>query len=151
MPKPVAREEMIRALREFERRPPDATVVLELTPTFSSTMRAHAERYSRQLMDTKVCLSPRGASVETYRFFEAMRYGCVVVTEPQPPTWFYEGSPAVVVERWRDLPEVLQELLDDPRALHTRHLESLAWWRDRCSEAALGRFMASRLGAVDSA
>lgn len=96
-------------------------------------------------MDAKVCLAPRGGSVETYRYFEALRYGCVVITEPLPPTWFYRGSPAVVVKRWRQLPAVLASLLDDPAGLAQRHRASLAWWRDRCSEDALAAYLTDEL------
>jgi hypothetical protein len=145
MPKPVARQEMLEAVRLFERRRPDVPIKLRLTPTFDATSRADAEPYSRDLMNAKICLAPRGANVETFRFFEALRSGCVVITERLPSTRFYDGSPAVTIQRWRDLPDVLERLLDDKDALRERHELSLAWWRDRCSEAAVGTFMADRL------
>jgi hypothetical protein len=148
MPKPVARQQMLEAVRRFEQRRPEASVSVRLTPTFLSTTRADADAYSRELMDAKVCLVPRGASVETFRYFEALRYGCVVVCERLPSTWFYDGSPAVVVDRWNELPAVLERLLADPGALRERHAASLAWWRERCSEDALGAFMAGRLNAA---
>ena len=147
MPKSVARQEMLDALAEYQRRRPEVPVNLRLTPSFASTTRADAARYSRELMDARVCLAPRGTNAETYRFFEGLRYGCVVVTERLPPTGFYAGAPAIVVDRWRDLPDILERLLDDPAELRRRHQRSLAWWRDRCSEAATGALMAERVDA----
>lgn len=146
--KSVARQEMLDALQAFERRRPDVPVRRRLTPSFASSTRADAERYSRELMDARICLAPRGTNVETYRFFEGLRYGCVVVTERLPPTGFYAGSPAIVVDRWSDLPELLERLLDDPAELRRRHERSLAWWRDRCSETAVGTMMARWVDAT---
>jgi hypothetical protein len=146
-PHPVARRTMLDALRAWAQRRPEHAVVARETGSFLAHTTQDASAYSRELMDTRIVLAPRGGSVETYRFFEALRAGCVVVTEPQPPTWFYRGSPAVVVRDWRTLPGVLDELLGDPRGLQQRHEASLAWWRDRCSEPALAAFMAERLAA----
>jgi hypothetical protein len=148
MPKPVARQEMLEAVEAFRRRRPEASVRLRLPPTFLATTRADAELYSRDLMAAKICLVPRGASVETYRYFEAMRYGCVVITERLPPTPFYSGSPAFVLERWSSLPDVLERLLADPHALRERHRATLDWWRERCSEQAVGAYMAERLNGL---
>src|SRR5207244_3678757 len=51
--------------------------------------------YARTMMQSRIALCPRGSSLETYRFFEALRYGCVPVTESLPKATFYDGSPAV--------------------------------------------------------
>jgi hypothetical protein len=96
-------------------------------------------------MASRVCLAPRGNSVETFRLFEGMRYGCVVVCDPQPRRWFYDGAPVVTVTRWRDLPRILDGLLSDEAGLRQRHEATLAWWRERCGEDALGAFMAARV------
>jgi len=148
MPKPRAREEMLAALGAFRRRRPTEPVHVRLTSTFASTTRADAEAYSRDLMNTRICLVPRGASAETFRFFEALRYGCVVVCERLPPTPFYAGSPAVVIDRWSGLPDVLTRLLDDRAGLQARHERSLEWWHERCSEEVVGAIMAARIDAA---
>lgn len=147
-PKPVARQQMLDALAMFQRRHPNEPVHVRLTPTFSATTRTDAEAYSYDLMDAQICLVPRGGSVETYRFFEALRYGCVVVCESLPPTPFYAGSPAVVLDRWSDLPRTLERLLGDPAGLHLHHERALAWWHEHCSEAAVGALMATCIDAA---
>ncbi len=65
---------------------------IRLTSGFTSSEGA-AEGYSQALMDSRVCLAPRGNSAETFRVLEGLRYGCVVVGERLPPFWFYENSP----------------------------------------------------------
>lgn len=145
MPKSVARDEMLKAVEKYQARRPGDRVVVRLTSTFASSSRTDPGGYSEALMDAKICLAPRGASVETYRLFEGLRYGCVVIAERLPATWFYEGSPVITVDRWKSVADVLERLLDDPAELRRRHEASLAWWNERCSEAAVGRFMAARI------
>ncbi len=68
-----------------------------------STMTSAGDRYTEIMADTKIALAPRGSSVETYRFFEAMRQGCVVICDRLPPHWFYVGCPAIQIEDSGDL------------------------------------------------
>jgi hypothetical protein len=49
---------------------------------------------------------------------------------------------------WSELERVVAPVLDDPREMARLHAESLAWWRDRCSEQAVGRFLAERLNRL---
>jgi hypothetical protein len=118
---------------------------IRVTESFGASIEQSPDEYAAALVATKVLLAPRGGSVETFRFYEGMLAGCVVVTEPLPPFWFYAGSPAVTVRDWGDLPDVLEKLLGDPEELQRRHEASLAWWRDRLSPAAVGRYIAERL------
>ncbi len=144
-PMQVARTEMLRALEDFRSRRPAVRVNLRVSGDFWASMEDDPASYSERLMDTKVCLAPRGTTVETYRVFEGLRYGCVVVADPLPRRWYYEGAPVVQLGRWRDLPALLDDLLADPMGLRQRHEASLAFWRDRCSEEPVGRFVAQRV------
>ncbi len=148
-PRVVARSQMLAALEDFRRAHPDQEVDVGITAGFSSVRRDAAREYSQRLMNARICLAPRGGSVETFRFFEALRYGCVVVGERLPPTWFYTGAPMVTLDDWRTLPELLEEMLcGDPAALARRHAAALAWWQERCSEEAVAAYMAERLNGA---
>ncbi len=105
---------------------------------------AHGTTYSRLLMDSRITLCPRGGSLETYRFFEALRCGSVPVTERLPHRDFYTNAPGVRVGHWSELPAVLDRLLSDPDGLRSTHEAVLSWWTQRCSPAAV----ASRLLAA---
>lgn len=143
-PKSCSRRQMIASVRELARQHPEYEVKLSTTSSFKQSWKADPRTYSDELMDTKVCLVPRGASLETYRFFEAVRYGCVIVAETLPRRWFYDGSPAVQVEDWASLPRLLPGLLE-ASTLESKHEEALRWWETRCSEDALGAYMAQVL------
>ncbi|MDQ4142420.1 MAG: hypothetical protein M3198_01540 [Actinomycetota bacterium] len=109
---------------------------------------AHSTLYSALLMDSRVVLCPRGGSLETYRFFEALRSGSIPVTERLPPRDFYTGSPALSVRRWSELPALLDEVLADRARLEARHRAALAWWESRCSPEAVARRLLAALGEV---
>jgi len=132
--KTVSRRAMLAAL------PPSPHV--RTTESFGESLAAGAQDYADELGRTKVLLAPRGGSVETFRFYEGMLAGCVVITEPLPPFWFYESAPAVVIRDWKTLPAVLDRLLGDRVELERRSAAALEWWDERLSPRAVGRYMA---------
>lgn len=157
-PKTVSRSRMMQAVEALLARRPDLRAHLATTSSFALNAIYYgtadpsevldAERYSEAMMDTRICLVPRGTSPETFRFFEALRAGCVLITEPLPERWFYVGSPAVEIDDWSRLGEVVEALLADEAMLQRKQEAALRWWREVCSEAAVGRFMAARLEAT---
>jgi len=142
-PKQVSREHMVNALRSMDIALEAININLSLTQGPPSSH--DAQMYSKSMMDTKICVVPRGSSLETFRFFESLRYGCITIHEELPDRWFYNEAPTIEVEKWSALEDIVPQLLSDPDLLRTKHERSLAWWRDVCSEAAVGRFMAQKL------
>ncbi|MBE9046313.1 glycosyltransferase family 1 protein [Pleurocapsales cyanobacterium LEGE 10410] len=147
-PKTLSREKLISSMHKIESNFPKFKVKLFLTKSFHSTGQEEIINYSENMMNTKICPVPRGTSLETYRFFEAMRYGCIVVTESLPSRWFYDGSPAIRINDWSELEEVVKKLLSDRQLMHKKHQESLDWWRSKCSETAVGEYIATKLNAL---
>lgn len=93
--------------------------------------------YPQILMDTKICLSPRGTHLETYRLCEGMYYGCIVIAEEQPDHWFTANSPAFILKDWHRLPELLDELLGDPERMATLQQQSLGYWDSTLAPSAV--------------
>lgn len=147
-PKDLARRKMLAGLKKAQQHLPGLTINLRLQSNFRRSIKASAAAYSEAMMNAKICLVPRGASLETFRFFEAMRYGCVTIAENLPPHWFYEDAPAIKITDWHELPDILARLLNDPNLMQARHEATLTWWQTRCSEAATGRYFAEKLNAL---
>lgn len=156
-PKEVSRADMLDAVGRIQRTRPDVNVELSVTSTFALNALywntntediLDAETYSRRMMDTKICLVPRGTSPETFRFFEALRYGCVLITERLPSRWFYDGSPAIQLDDWRDLPATVDALLGAPGRLAQLHRDALTWWDTHCAPDAVASRMIDTLRAV---
>jgi hypothetical protein len=150
-PKHVARARAIEEASALQSLAPELNVDLRVTSDFAphavmfgkeDSDVLSAEQYSSKMMDARICLAPRGTSPETFRYFEALRSGCVVISDVLPQHWYYDGSPAIELQDWAQLPSVVLPLLDDKRALVKLHRASLDWWSEKCSELALGHYMA---------
>lgn len=140
-PKFIARSRMAEALRHLASAIPDE-VFFATTGSYGESIVSDGTSYSEIMADTKICLAPRGSSAETYRFFEGLRYGCVIVSDRLPSHWFYEGCPAIEIDDWRNLEACVRPLISDPERLHELHRESLAWWKSRCSERTVAEIIA---------
>ena len=112
-----------------------------VTANFDSSIQNHAA-YVAALAETRIVLAPRGVSHETYRFFEAIKAGCVVVCEPQPRTWYNHDHPGIVLRDWAQLPERLDALLADPERLEALSQSAQTYWRERLSEEAVAKTVA---------
>ncbi len=145
--KSIARARMLAALRRLAEVRPEE-VRFATTGSFHDSIRSDGASYSELMADTRICLAPRGSSVETYRFFEGLRQGCIVVCDRLPPHWFYEGCPAIQLDDWDELDGVVEALAADPARMAELHRASLAWWEAKCSEPALAAVFAAQLAAT---
>lgn len=142
-PKSLARSTMAQGLRRLAASRSD--VFCATTGTYYESILSDGTRYSELMAETKICLAPRGSSVETYRFFEALRHGCVIICDRLPPHWFYQGCPAIQIDHWGAMEGEVRALLADPVRLLALHRASLAWWHAKCSEQATATFIAEQL------
>lgn len=147
-PKEISRKSMLEVLQKIKEYMHDFTLKLKITSSFHATSDDDLMPYSEALMDTKICPVPRGSIFETLRYYEGLRYGCVVITEALPARRFYDGAPVIRVKDWKELNDIIPALLDDTSLLRQKHEESLKWWRDTCSERAVGQRMAKELNEL---
>jgi hypothetical protein len=147
-PKTQSRQKMLYHLDKLKQQYPNFQVELSLTSGFFSMTEQSLQTYANKLMNSKICLIPRGTSFETYRFCEAIRYGCVPIVEALPSHWFYEGSPAIEIENWRNLPDIVEELLTNPSLMAKKHQQCLQWWQDKCSELTVSDYMVENLSRL---
>jgi hypothetical protein len=148
-PKELARTQMLEAVHALVQTRPGVRAEVRTTARFTESAAASATDYSHALMNAKVCLAPRGTSLETFRVLEGLRYGCLVVAESLPQNRFYDNAPLLRLTRWNRLSSLLSTVLDDPLALQDWHERALAWWRERCSEAAVGQYLARSLNGLE--
>jgi hypothetical protein len=147
-PKQIYRKRMIEELEKFRFRHPELTAKVTITGDFRDLGGDEVTSYADDMMDARIALVPRGTAAESYRLFEAWRYGCIVICEALPPRYFLQGAPAVALRSWSELEGVMGDLLADPERQRALHQASLAWWRDVCSEQAVGRRVAGQLEAL---
>jgi hypothetical protein len=102
--------------------------------------------YGTILRDSKIALCPAGwKSSETFRHFEAMRAGCVLVSDVLPNTRIYRNAPIIQVRDWRSLDKIVSDLLRDTKRMAELQRLSLEWWNNVCSEKAVAAFIAAQI------
>lgn len=138
-PKTISRRRMATAVAQL---PPQLVVDFIEFESFPVAYAQDPSEYVRSLLDTKICLAPRGASTETFRVFEGALAGCVVVTEPLPPAWFYGGLPRIEVRSWSQLPAVIADLRSHPSLLEFMSRNAREWALNVVSPEAVGRWAA---------
>jgi hypothetical protein len=149
-PKNVARRQMKAGVEAASRVLPDLNVDYLVFEEFGIHSGLDArilrtEDYVRRLTASKYALCPRGNVEETYRLFEAARAGCVIISEPLPPRWYFADAPYVSVRRWSELPAVLSDLHEGRRAASEIADATRAWWRERIAEPKVAQFMRERI------
>ena len=113
-------------------------------------LQGNVKTFSQMLYDSKIAICPSGFySPETCRHFEAMRAGCIVISEPLPDHYCYTGSPMIFLDSWKDLRKTVESLLSDPDRLHELHEKTLDWWENVCSEKATALYIRDRVKDIE--
>jgi hypothetical protein len=131
-----SRRAFLDQLARTQQAMPDVAFSVRTVPSHWTAMQS-VGAYLDELMQSRIVLCPRGSSLETYRFFEALRFGCVPVYEALPRRSYYRGSPAVQCADWSKLPDALRQLCADPVALRERHEAALRWYEGHVAPAAV--------------
>jgi hypothetical protein len=114
-------------------------------------LQGNVKTFSQMLYDSKIAICPSGFySHETCRHFEAMRAGCVVISQPLPEHYFYKDSPIIMLDSWKDLKKTVELLLSEPDRLHELHEKTLDWWANVCSERATALYIRDKVKGIES-
>lgn len=144
-PKQESRRRMVEQIREFNREHPSVTCELVTPSTADSDAFLSPDEYSELLMNSKICIVPRGNNVETWRLFEAARFGCVIVSEKLPKRWYYEEFPSFEIEKWKEVDKILKKIIGRKEKIKKLHKDVKKWWDERCSEEPVGAYMARKV------
>jgi hypothetical protein len=151
-PKEFARRVMCESIREISNGA-RWRGILHTTGAMQESVKNQAI-YAEILPRCKVSLVPRGTCYDTYRFFESLKAGCVVICEHLPRRWFYEGHPGITIDDWRHLPKLLDRVLADTELQERKSREAITFYQDRCSEQAVAKrmveFLKLRLGRSEN-
>ncbi len=143
-PKELARDRMTKALEQLQEHNPDLNIKTKITTGFKDSISNENQLYLENVMNTKICPIPRGANLETFRFYEAMRSGCILIGEAFPKAWFYDDAPIIRLKNWSDIKTVVPALLADKDRMLALHTQTLEWWDNVCSEKSLAEHIAQK-------
>jgi glycosyltransferase involved in cell wall biosynthesis len=95
------------------------------------------EDYNFILRNTKIALCPKGwVNQETFRLYESMKWGCVVISEDLPNRSYYKGIPIIKVKDWNEGIEIANRLIEDTNELERLSKETIKFYKDNLSPEA---------------
>ncbi|WP_455668152.1 hypothetical protein [Phocaeicola sp.] len=104
----------------------DASII-RFTNSFQSGFKPC--EYSRILSQSKIVLSPKGFDdAECFRFYEALRQGCIVITEKLPKHDFYSDDSYIEIDNWKSVMPLIHALLKDPARMKTLSQKALDYY-----------------------
>ena len=107
------------------------------------------EDYCNILMHSKIALAPKGwINNETFRMYEAMKYGCVVVTDILPEREYYKNIPVIQVENWKDGFKQIRGMLKNKKLMHELSLKHKAFYDEYLSPKATAKIVADKLNSI---
>ena len=96
--------------------------------------------------NTKIALCPSGyTSSETFRYFEAAKAGCVLISEKKPDVWHYENAPHLTIDCWTKLPIFLELLLSRPKLLEELSEKTVNWWNAKCAPQSVASYVTQHI------
>tara|TARA_R110002020_G_scaffold61058_4_gene164714 strand:- start:7771 stop:8616 length:846 start_codon:yes stop_codon:yes gene_type:complete len=138
---------MFPVIQFFESLPKEQRPKLEMYVTTGFNQGLDGSTYSEKLHNSKIAICPHGnVSVETFRFYEAIRSGCVVVSPPLPLTEIYKNSNVVQVENWhKDVGSTIMDLLKNEDKLNSVRTDLKKDWNETLCEKAAANLILSKL------
>lgn len=120
----------------FQDMKPNKRPKLDFNITKGFNLGLTGEEYSQKLHDAKIVVCPAGnVSMETFRHYEAMRSGAIVVSPKLPQTKIYKDSAICQIEEWEDnVGDAIMDLLSD--------IDMLQLVQDRQQQTYNNRFTA---------
>jgi hypothetical protein len=99
--------------------------------------------YTHFLYNTKIVLCPEGISnVESFRLYESLKAGCLVIAPKLPFKPFLEGIPIYQAEDWSNLHSIIKPLLEmQATELDNKQREEIDWWEKHLSERAVANYI----------
>jgi hypothetical protein len=98
------------------------------------------------MSNTKIALVPCGsASLDTFRYYEAAKCGCVIVCEKQNNYEFMRGAPHIKIDNWDKIGVVINSLLSGPSHLNKTSNYIHNFWHKRLSPSAAADFILKKV------
>ena len=86
--------------------------IIKFTRSFEAGLSP--DDYAKVLSQSKIVLSPKGFfNTECFRFYEALRQGCIVITEKLPETEYYKRNFFIEVNSWENIDSIIHTLLNN--------------------------------------
>ena len=117
---------------------------IEFNPDFNSGV--NGDIFTNILNNSKICLVPRGwTNSETYRLYEAMNAGCVVIAEKLPDRKYFKDIPVIQVDNWKQGLKKVKELLKNEALLEDLGNKNKMFYDEFLSPIATAKIIMNKL------
>ncbi|MBU2564518.1 glycosyltransferase family 47 protein [Patescibacteria group bacterium] len=140
------RKELSKIVLNLKSQKKDLKIVFKKTKDFFSGWDIN--QYLDRLNNSKICLCPRGASIETYRHFEALRHGCIVISTSLPNVWYFQNAPIQTITQWNELPDLVNKIIRNQGLLKEISKKSVKYWNDKLSPKAVANFINNSIDSI---
>jgi hypothetical protein len=105
--------------------------------------------YSKKLMNSKIAIVPEGyLSDVSFRFFEASKYGSIIITKKLYNYWFFKDFPGFQLDSWFELSSLLIQLKKNPKKMKEIQKATLNYYENNCSEKAVANYIINQLSLL---
>ena len=143
----LRKESMTPVIDFFAGLPAEKRPKIDINVTTGFNTGHSSEVYSTHMHNAKIVVCPSGnASTETFRHYESMRSGSIVVSPKLPDNEIYKNNYICQVDDWNnDIGPVILDLLSDLDMLQLIQDKQQADYRERYSTKAVANFILSKL------
>lgn len=104
------------------------------------------KEYSEILMDSRIALVPEGyLSNVSFRFFEAAKMGCIVITRDLYDYWFFKEFPGYQLKSWWQVHRYIKKILSSPEEQKALQEKMKAYYQNYCSEKATANYVIRKI------
>lgn len=113
-------------------------------PDFNAGVKGDV--FTNILNNSKICLVPKGwTNSETYRLYEAMNAGCVVISEKLPDRKYFKNIPVIQVDNWKQGLKKVKELLKNEALLEDLGNKNKMFYDEFLSPIATAKIIMNKL------
>lgn len=106
------------------------------------------KEYAKILSQSKIVLSPCGFfNTECFRFYEALRQGCIVITEKLPETDYYDSLFYIEVENWKNIDAIINRLLQDESKMENMSRSAKNYYQECLSPKGVAKYIISKISS----
>lgn len=109
------------------------------------------DEYLRLLNDSKVALCPTGyMSTETFRHYEAIKSGCVIISNKLPDTYIFRKAPFVKINNWKEGLMKAEKLIMNTERLEDLQRKSILYHKTNLSEKFMAEYVLKKIRILEN-
>lgn len=121
--------------------------LIEFTRSFEAGLPP--DKYAETLAQSKIVFSPKGFyNTECFRLYEALRQGCIVITEKLPVVDYYHPDCYIEVDKWNRSLDLAKSILANKGKMELLSQRARDYFENVLSPIGVARYVASKIKGI---